>query len=115
LHAVAAEQLLRITVHFLHQRQKCGHIMGLSRRDDEPDRQAFRVSAFVDLGRVADARTAERVALGSLFPPPAPIWTEFKGNRGTNSKPLPGPRQVYGFLTTEANVVVKPIIPCRRS
>jgi putative SOS response-associated peptidase YedK len=45
----------------------------------------------------------------------AGIWTEFKGDRGTNSKPLPGPRQVYGFLTTEANIVVKPIIPCRRS
>jgi len=28
----------------------------------------------------------------------AGIWTEFKGDRGTKSKPIPGPHQVYGFL-----------------
>jgi putative SOS response-associated peptidase YedK len=39
----------------------------------------------------------------------AGIWTMFNGDRGTKSKPIPGPHQVYGFLTTEANVVVKPI------
>jgi putative SOS response-associated peptidase YedK len=39
----------------------------------------------------------------------AGIWTTFKGDRGTKSKPIPGPHQVYGFLTTEANAVVKPI------
>ena len=39
------------------------------------------------------------------------IWTEFMGDRGTKSKPIPGPHQVYGFLTTEANAVVKPIHP----
>ena len=27
------------------------------------------------------------------------------------SKPIPGPHQVYGFLTTEPNHVVKPIHP----
>jgi putative SOS response-associated peptidase YedK len=30
----------------------------------------------------------------------AGIWTEFKGDRGTKSKPIPGPHNVYGFLTT---------------
>ena len=40
---------------------------------------------------------------------PSDIWTAFNGDRGTKSKPIPGPRQVYGFLTTEANAVVKPI------
>jgi putative SOS response-associated peptidase YedK len=30
----------------------------------------------------------------------AGIWTTFKGDRGTKSKPIPGPHQVYGFLTT---------------
>jgi putative SOS response-associated peptidase YedK len=30
----------------------------------------------------------------------AGIWTEFKGDRGTKSKPIPGPHPVYGFLTT---------------
>ena len=36
------------------------------------------------------------------------LWTEFKGDRGTRSKPVPGP-PVYGFLTTAANAVVEPI------
>jgi putative SOS response-associated peptidase YedK len=44
----------------------------------------------------------------SLFPS---IWTEFKGDRGTKSKPVPGPHLVYGFLTTSPNVVVEPIHP----
>ena len=39
----------------------------------------------------------------------AGIWTAFNGDRGTKSKSVPGPHQVYGFLTTEANAVVKPI------
>jgi putative SOS response-associated peptidase YedK len=39
----------------------------------------------------------------------AGIWTTYQGDRGTKSKPIPGPHQVYGFLTTEANSVVKPI------
>jgi putative SOS response-associated peptidase YedK len=39
------------------------------------------------------------------------LWTEFKGDRGTKSKPIPGPRLVYGFLTTSPNAVVEPIHP----
>ena len=31
--------------------------------------------------------------------------------RGTKSKPVPGPHQVYGFLTTSPNAVVEPILP----
>ncbi|UPJ44951.1 SOS response-associated peptidase [Bradyrhizobium sp. 40] len=41
----------------------------------------------------------------------AGIWTEFKGERGPKSKPVPGPHLVYGFLTTEPNAVVGPIHP----
>ena len=41
----------------------------------------------------------------------AGIWTEFKGDRGTKSKPIPGPHDVYGFLTTTPNAVVEPIHP----
>jgi putative SOS response-associated peptidase YedK len=41
----------------------------------------------------------------------AGIWTEFKGDRGTKSKPTPGPHLVYGFLTTAPNAVVEPIHP----
>jgi len=39
------------------------------------------------------------------------IWTEFKGDRGTKSKPIPGPHLVYGFLTTSPNAIVEPIHP----
>ena len=41
----------------------------------------------------------------------AGIWTEFKGDRGTKSKPIPGPHSVYGFLTTAQNAIVEPIHP----
>jgi hypothetical protein len=39
----------------------------------------------------------------------ADIWTPFNGDRGTKSKPIPGPHLVYGFLTTSPNTVVEPI------
>jgi hypothetical protein len=41
----------------------------------------------------------------------AGIWTTFNGDRGTKSKPVPGPHQVYGFLTTTPNAIVAPIHP----
>jgi hypothetical protein len=41
----------------------------------------------------------------------AGIWTEFKGNRGTKSKPIPGPHLVYGFLTTAPHAIIEPIHP----
>jgi putative SOS response-associated peptidase YedK len=41
----------------------------------------------------------------------AGIWTTFHGNRGTKSKPIGGPHQVYGFLTTAPNANVEPIHP----
>jgi hypothetical protein len=39
------------------------------------------------------------------------LWTTFNGDRGTKSKPVPGPHQVYGFLTTAPNAIVEPIHP----
>jgi putative SOS response-associated peptidase YedK len=41
----------------------------------------------------------------------ADIWTEFRGDRGTKSKPVPRSHLVYGFLTTLPNAVVEPIHP----
>jgi putative SOS response-associated peptidase YedK len=41
----------------------------------------------------------------------AGMWTEFKGDRGPKSKPVPGPHLVFGFLTTEPNAIVAPIHP----
>ena len=46
-----------------------------------------------------------------MAPAFAGIWTEYRGDRGTKSKPVPGPHNVYGFLTTAPNVVVEPIHP----
>ena len=37
----------------------------------------------------------------------AGTWTEFKGDRGTKSKPVPGPHLVYSFMTTTSNAVVE--------
>jgi len=48
---------------------------------------------------------------GFFFLNVAAIWTEFTGDRGTKSKPIPGPHNVYGFLTTTPNGVVEPIHP----
>ena len=41
----------------------------------------------------------------------AGVWTEFRGDRGSKSKPIPGPHLVYGFLTTAANAIVEPVHP----
>jgi putative SOS response-associated peptidase YedK len=41
----------------------------------------------------------------------AGIWTEFKGDRGTKSRPVPGPHLAYGFLTTSPNAILEPIHP----
>jgi putative SOS response-associated peptidase YedK len=38
-------------------------------------------------------------------------WPRSKGDRGTKSKPIPGPHDVYGFLTTAPNVIVELIHP----
>jgi putative SOS response-associated peptidase YedK len=39
------------------------------------------------------------------------LAANFNGDRGTKPKPIPGPQQVYGFLTTSPNTVVEPIHP----
>ena len=39
------------------------------------------------------------------------VWFALNGDRGTKSKPIPRAHQVYGFLTTEANAIVRPIHP----
>jgi putative SOS response-associated peptidase YedK len=41
----------------------------------------------------------------------AGIWTEYRGDRGTKSKPIAGPHNVCGFLTTGPNAIVEPIHP----
>lgn len=41
----------------------------------------------------------------------AGIWTEWTGSRGTTANPVEGQHLLYGFLTTEANDVVRTIHP----
>ena len=69
--AFVAKHLLGIAVDLVHQRLNGGHVVDLAGRDHDADGQALSVSARIDLGREAAARTAERVALGSPFPPAA--------------------------------------------
>ena len=45
---------------------------------------------------------------------PVRLWRapdRVQGDRGTKSKPIPGPHLVYGFLTTAPNAIVEPIHP----
>jgi putative SOS response-associated peptidase YedK len=46
---------------------------------------------------------------GAIIGNPAPMPGVL--DRGTKSKPVPGPHQVFGFLTTSPNAVAKPIHP----
>jgi putative SOS response-associated peptidase YedK len=44
------------------------------------------------------------------------LWVDHRcprrqGDRGTKSKPITGPHNVYGFLTTAPNAIVEPIHP----
>lgn len=41
----------------------------------------------------------------------AGIWTRWEGTRGSNRTPRPGAHELFAFLTTDANDVVKPIHP----
>jgi putative SOS response-associated peptidase YedK len=41
----------------------------------------------------------------------AGIWTNWHGERGSMKNPRPGEHQLYGFLTSEPNDVVRPIHP----
>lgn len=41
----------------------------------------------------------------------AGIWTAWHGTRGTKANPVEGRHELFGFLTTDANVVVCPIHP----
>src|SRR5437763_14422559 len=71
-----------------------------------PVEQLRRACARAETSRPKNALNDDRSL--TLF---AGIWTEFKGDRGTKSKPIPGPHLIYGFATTEANAMVKPFHP----
>jgi hypothetical protein len=58
-----------------------------------------RIAAFVALNPATKKKDVVWFALNEGRPPFAfaGIWTESKGDRGTKSKPIPGPHLVYGF------------------
>jgi putative SOS response-associated peptidase YedK len=74
-------------------------------------------NSFAEYAPEPNAETGKKdvvwFALNEDRPPCAfgGIWTEFRGDRGSKSKPIPGPHLVYGFLTTSANAIVEPIHP----
>jgi putative SOS response-associated peptidase YedK len=41
----------------------------------------------------------------------AGLWTPWRGVRGPKSAPVEGLRELFGFLTTEANAIVAPVHP----
>jgi hypothetical protein len=60
-----------------------------------------------DIGMMRDvADEGDELAVHEGFLTPPMVG---KGDRGTKSKPIPGPHKVYGFLTTSPNAVVEPV------
>ncbi|NPD17499.1 SOS response-associated peptidase [Xinfangfangia sp. D13-10-4-6] len=39
------------------------------------------------------------------------IWTQWEGTRGSNRTPRPGQHELFAFLTTAPNALVKPVHP----
>jgi putative SOS response-associated peptidase YedK len=39
----------------------------------------------------------------------AGVWTTWRGTRGTKANPVEGEHQLFGFLTTDANNIVRAI------
>jgi putative SOS response-associated peptidase YedK len=60
------------------------------------------------IGARAEPRNQEEDVVWFALNDERPLFA-FAGDRGTKSKPVPGPHLVCGFLTTEANDVVAPI------
>jgi putative SOS response-associated peptidase YedK len=89
----------------------------LARLAEAGNRCLIRANSFAEYAPEPNPETKKKdvvwFALNDDRPPFAfaGIWTEFKGDRGTKSKPIPGPHLVYGFLTTAPNAIVEPIHP----
>lgn len=74
-------------------------------------------TAFSEYGQAPDPVTKRKplywFALGQTQPLFffAGIWIRWEGTRGSNRTPRPGKHELFAFLTTGANEVVKPIHP----
>lgn len=74
-------------------------------------------TAFSEYGQVPDPVTKRKPLSWFALDQSQPlfffagIWTEWEGVRGSNRTPRPGTHELFAFLTTDANDVVKPIHP----
>jgi putative SOS response-associated peptidase YedK len=81
------------------------------------NRCSVPVNSFAEYAPEPNPETKKKYVVWSALNDDRPlfvfvgIWTEFKGDRGTKSKPIPGPHNVYSFLATAPNAVVEPIHP----
>jgi putative SOS response-associated peptidase YedK len=71
------------------------------------------VTSFCEYADTAPRRTPTWFALGEDRPlfVFAGVWTPWKGVRGPKSAPVEGGHELFGFLTTDASVIVAPVHP----
>jgi hypothetical protein len=104
-HAAAAE--VAVAAGHKYPNHDFTSLAGLAQAEEPvpcPGQQLRRVRAGAEPGDEEKGRGVVRAQF-------AGIWTTFNGDRGTKSKPVPGPHLVYGFLTTAPNAIVEPIHP----
>jgi putative SOS response-associated peptidase YedK len=71
------------------------------------------VTSFCEYADTKPRKTPNWFATGAARPlfAFAGIWTVWHGARGTKAQPVEGEHQLYGFLTTDANGIVRPVYP----
>jgi putative SOS response-associated peptidase YedK len=69
------------------------------------------VNSFAEYAPEPNPETKKKDVVWFALDESRPLLTNYNGDRGTRSKPIPGPDQVYGFLTTSPNAVIEPIHP----
>ena len=74
-------------------------------------------TAFSEYGQAPDPLTKRKPRYWFALDQTQPlfffagIWTRWEGTRGSNRTPRPGEHELFAFLTTNANEVVKPLHP----
>ncbi len=81
------------------------------------NRCVIPATAFSEYGQTRDPVTRRKPLCWFALDETRPlfvfagIWTTWHGTRGSNRSPRPGEHQLFGFLTTEPNAVLKPVHP----
>ena len=78
-----------------------------------PSRCLVPVTSFCEYADTKPRKTPTWFALDDGRPlfAFAGIWTPWSGTRGTKASPVEGEHMLHGFLTTEANGIVRPVHP----